>query len=71
VVEGTDLAYEVGIQSSIVRIGDATDRVAISLRVTTAFRLEDGKWKVVHRHADPITQERSVQSLAQPAEQAS
>ena len=71
VVEGTDLAYEVGIESNMVRIGDAPDRVPISLRVTTAFRLEDGEWRIVHRHADPITEERSVQSLAQPREQAS
>ena len=24
------------------------------LRVTTTFRVEDGNWKIVHRHADPI-----------------
>ena len=28
---------------------------AFDLRVTTTFRLEDGDWKVVHRHADPIS----------------
>jgi hypothetical protein len=24
------------------------------LRVTTTFRVEDGAWTIVHRHADPI-----------------
>jgi ketosteroid isomerase-like protein len=65
VVETADLAYEVGIERNIVRIGAATDEVPVSLRVTTVFRREDGEWKIVHRHADPITEERSVQSLVQ------
>ena len=68
VAETADLAYEVGIESNMVKIGAATDKVPISLRVTTVFRRESGEWKIVHRHADPITEERSVQSLAQPAE---
>jgi ketosteroid isomerase-like protein len=24
------------------------------LRVTTIFRREDGEWRVVHRHGDPV-----------------
>jgi ketosteroid isomerase-like protein len=71
VVEADQLAYEVGIESNMVKLGDATDHVPVSLRVTTVFRLEDGKWKIAHRHADTITEERSVQSLAQPAQGAS
>jgi ketosteroid isomerase-like protein len=71
VVETADLAYEVGIERNIVTIGTATEQVPISLRVTTVFRREDGEWKIVHRHADPITEERSVQSLVQRADHGS
>jgi hypothetical protein len=31
------------------------DLSTIAARVTTIFRPEEGEWKVVHRHADPIT----------------
>lgn len=31
---------------------------AASLRVTSVFRLEGDAWKLVHRHADPITSPR-------------
>jgi ketosteroid isomerase-like protein len=64
VVETADLAYEVGIQRNTVRLGDAPEKLPVSLRVTTIFRREDGEWKIVHRHADSITEERSIQSLA-------
>lgn len=64
-VETADLAYEVGIERNRVKLGNAAEKVPISLRVTTIFRREDGEWKIVHRHADPITGERSIQSVAQ------
>ena len=47
------------------KLGNAAEKVPISLRVTTIFRREDGEWKIVHRHADPITEERPIQSIAQ------
>ena len=64
-VETADLAYEVGIEHSRAKLGGAAEKVPISLRVTTVFRREDDGWKIVHRHADPITTPRSAQSVAQ------
>ncbi|MDQ0618497.1 YybH family protein [Arthrobacter globiformis] len=65
VVETPDLAYEVGIERSVAKLGGAEEKVPISLRVTTVFRREDDGWKIVHRHADSISEARSVQSVIQ------
>lgn len=48
-----DLAYIVGIEHTTASIGGA-EPLPYSLRVTTIFRRENGEWKIVHRHADPI-----------------
>jgi ketosteroid isomerase-like protein len=48
-----DLGYVVGIEHSTASVGGATPE-AYELRVTEVFRREDGDWKVVHRHADPM-----------------
>jgi ketosteroid isomerase-like protein len=37
------------------RIGDRDSVEPFDLRVTTTFRRENGEWKIVHRHADPIS----------------
>lgn len=38
------------------RMSDGADAPSpTALRVTSVFRLEDKDWKLVHRHADPIT----------------
>jgi ketosteroid isomerase-like protein len=48
-----DLGYVAGVEHTNAAIGDAPAQ-AYALRVTTVFRREDGEWKVVHRHADPV-----------------
>jgi ketosteroid isomerase-like protein len=64
-VETADLAYEVGIQRNRAMLGNAAEKVPITLRVTTVFRPEDDGWKIVHRHADTINTPRPAQSVAQ------
>ncbi len=60
-----ELAYIVWIERVKAKVGGREEITPIALRVTTIFRPEDGTWKVVHRHADPITTARPVESLIQ------
>ncbi len=49
-----DLAYTVSIERSETRRIDQDKPAPLALRVTHIFRKEDGVWKLVHRHADPL-----------------
>jgi ketosteroid isomerase-like protein len=54
------------MKAKVLGRGAAPPGVArVALRVTMTFRPEDGEWKVVHRHADPITAPRSAESVIQ------
>ena len=55
-----DLGYVVGSEHSKAAIGGEA-AAPIALRVTLIFRREDGEWKEVHRHADPIPGIQSTQ----------
>lgn len=60
-----ELAYIVWVERVKAKIGGRQEIVPFDLRVTTIFRPEDGTWKVVHRHADPIATARSIESVRQ------
>ena len=47
-----DLGYVAGIERSAVTPAQRDEPSSATLRVTTVFRREDGRWKVVHRHGD-------------------
>jgi ketosteroid isomerase-like protein len=47
-----DLGYVAAIERTTASIGGRAPQY-YALRVTTIFQLEDGEWKVVHRHGDP------------------
>ncbi len=63
--ETADLAYELALQGGRMKLGGSPDMVPVMLRVTSIFRREDDGWKVIHRHADPITQGRPPESMVQ------
>jgi len=60
-----ELAYVLLIERDKVKVGESEDFAASALRVTMIFRPEDGEWKVVHRHADPITTAQPAESVIQ------
>jgi len=60
-----ELAYSVDIERSQVRLSGKEGVVPMALRVTTIYRLEDGQWKVVHRHADPLLTVQGSASVIQ------
>jgi ketosteroid isomerase-like protein len=53
VVSG-DLAYTVAIERSETFRVDQDKPTPLALRVTHIFRKENGAWKLLHRHADPL-----------------
>jgi ketosteroid isomerase-like protein len=53
--EGSDLASILEIERWNAKVGGREDVAPFVLRVTSTFRREADTWKLVHRHADPIS----------------
>lgn len=60
-----EVAYVLLIERDKVKVGASEDMAPSALRVTMIFRPEEGTWKVVHRHADPITTPQPAESVVQ------
>ena len=58
-----ELANTVWLERQQAKVVGRQDVAPFTLRVTTIFRSEEGTWKVVHRHADPITTPQPAESL--------
>jgi len=63
VVATPDMAYAVDIERSKVRLAGSSEVRALALRVTTIFRRENGQWRLVHRHADPLVDIQPAASI--------
>jgi ketosteroid isomerase-like protein len=60
-----ELACILWVERTNAKVGGAEDVTPCDLRVTMTLRPEDGTWKVVHRHADPITTAQPAESVIQ------
>jgi hypothetical protein len=60
-----ELAYVVQLEHLEAKVGGREDITPYSLRSTMIFRPDDGEWRVVHRHADPITTAQPAESVIQ------
>jgi SnoaL-like domain len=66
VVSG-DTAYTVAIERSVVRLVDQDTPAPMALRVTHVFRKEPDGWKLVLRHADPLTEKTAPATVLKSA----
>jgi ketosteroid isomerase-like protein len=60
-----ELAYVVQVERLRAKVGGSEDSSPIALQATMIFRPEEGAWKIVHRHADPITTPQPAESVIQ------
>jgi SnoaL-like protein len=57
--------YTAGIERSEALLEGQEAAGRSELRVTHIFRREDGRWRIVHRHADPILSKTEAAAVLQ------
>jgi len=60
-----ELVCVVEVERYRAKVGGSDETALIALRVTSVVRREEDGWRIVHRHADPITAARSPESVIQ------
>jgi ketosteroid isomerase-like protein len=60
-----DLAYTTEIERALVQLVGQESLAPMALRVTHVFRKEDGAWKLILRHADPLVGKTAPASVLQ------
>ena len=62
-VASGDLGYTIEIEEVRGRVAGRGEPSTIALRVSSVFRLEEGGWRLVHRHADPRVALQAPESI--------
>jgi len=65
-VETSALAYTTDIETFTVRMDGRDAPTQWSNRVTHVFRLEDGEWRLVHRHANRLEDQYKPSTRLKP-----
>jgi len=65
--EHGDFGYTVAIERSSVHVIGAEKPARMALRVTHLFRKENGTWRMIHRHADPLMSQTAPADALQVA----
>lgn len=60
-----DLAHTVHLERSQARLVGVDESVPVALRVTHVYRREEGGWKLLHRHADPLVAIQTTESVVE------
>jgi ketosteroid isomerase-like protein len=60
-----DLGYILEIERFEAKVAGSDEVTPVALRVTSIFCPEDGAWRLLHRHADPITTARPAGAVLQ------
>ena len=58
-----DLAFTTAIERSEVKLAGQEKATPMALRVTHVFRKEDGVWKLILRHADPLVAKTAPETV--------
>ena len=58
-----DLAVVTAIERASVKLAGQAEAAPMALRVTHVFRREDGAWKLVLRHADPLVEKTAPEAV--------
>jgi ketosteroid isomerase-like protein len=58
-----DLAVVTAIERATVKLAGQAEAAPMALRVTHVFRREDGAWKLVLRHADPLVERTGPETV--------
>ena len=62
-IQSGDLAFTTAIERSEVKVAGQEKPAPMALRVTHIFRKEDGEWKLVLRHADPLVAKTAPEAV--------
>jgi ketosteroid isomerase-like protein len=58
-----NIACVVEVEHDRAKVGASTELAEFHVRVTSVYERLNGQWRLVHRHADPITTPRPAESV--------